>query len=236
MNCKIISNQSPTKLFLCNKCKKFCQNIHPYNNFKYCKICQCETKGCISSWYICSFHGCRYSTMNKRFHQHFQNEEHIIQPTIVNKSTLVDQTTDSLNVSDICNETIIEYWNADYDDEYDGSLCLNNSLSEDRMLANKKIKLNNTDDNNFAFQKSELQSSTKRYYEDEIKQAGSGILGIVGRSFFANNNGTKLASQSETITHFKITKLCNSITEDNQRLLASILHDFTKKNHFKWRQ
>ena len=143
MNIDINQIKSPTKLLLCNKCKDFCKNINSFNNFKFCYICQCETNGCISSWYICSHHGCRYNTINKRFHEHFQNPDHLKHLAFSTKQSH-DNTNNSLDVCDTNNDTILEYWNDGSDDETEDSQSNNICLYSECVQENKRIKITST--------------------------------------------------------------------------------------------
>ena len=221
---------SPAKLLPCHKCKSFCTNMTPYNNYKSCYVCQCETNGCVSSWYICTLHGCRYNTTNKRFHQHFDNELHTQRASNLETSLNVNNITELSKNCDTSNQEILNFWNSDYADDSSTTSKDNFSINEN-IKHNKKLKLYKTNDN-IIIDKSIFNKASLRYYKDEIKNPGLGICGIVGRSFLGNNKSNDTASMSETMTHFKITKLCNSISEENQQLLASIFHDLTSAHHF----
>lgn len=220
---------TPTKTLPCKSCHLWCTSIKENTGFLHCGHCICTNKSCNENWYICTLHGCRYKSKNRRFFSHFNNDEHL--PTLTDTDiTHVIPTTSSICYDDTCSHhsSSMELWN-DVNDDI--SIIDQSSSLIPSSSPNKRFK---TDINSFPndIPNNSFNKNTQQYLKDELNNPGDGVKGLAARSFACSSNSTAIANHQESRLHMNLTYLCNSITTPQQHLLSCVINDLMKPDIF----
>ena len=182
---------TPTKTLPCKSCHLWCTSIKENTGFLHCGHCICTNKSCNENWYICTLHGCRYKSKNRRFFSHFNNDEHL--PTLTDTDiTHVIPTTNSICYDDTCSHhsSSMELWN-DVNDDI--SIIDQSSSLIPSSSPNKRFK---TDTNSFPndVPNNSFNKNTQQYLKDELNNPGDGVKGLAARSFACSSNSTAIAN------------------------------------------
>ena len=171
------------KLLLCKKCKTLNTNPKPHHKFIHCYFIQCEGPNCFNSWYICVKHTLRFSIRNStRFNNHFSTCN-LEKPLVDLEYGLTEFLNPPLHT---CPETSSISPNSNINN-YDNDLEKNSNL-----LQNDQTELKKTDLDNDMIPYSHItNSSSKKFFDDDLNCKGDGLRCLVARAFTQEDNPKK---------------------------------------------
>ena len=227
---ELTESHNSLKLLKCRKCSNVTTGPpeqHP--SFRHCFTCICSNPDCNEFWYICSQHSCRFaSTKYGKMRNHFIGIDH-------EKSDL--GITTIAHTAPIQKETSHEVHEDAFMDSSDIYIdSLNDSSGEESILCseNKRLKRTHTltDDDAYLFTESLLIAKTKRFFDEDGFDAGSGIRGIVGRAFRQDSDSEIVATLKESNLHLNITHFCSTLSQSQQDEFSSIIACLVQKDTF----
>ena len=243
------------KLLRCNKCNSICLSYKEHHSYKYCYRCKCPNTQCYHDWFICSLHNQRFSSRNmKRMKKHFDNTEHCVTSPSDSEHLCTKTTCFYCDPIPIKTPTMMlsDHSNSLFDFSPNDTWFEHTSSYTDQSITslNSATSMNNEFISNSNFDQDCSASSLQywcnalpisnivephsvRYFLDESNHCDKGLNGIVARASLNSLLNCNFASDRESILHMNIFRLCSSITEADQELLASIISDLTSNDIFQ---
>jgi len=208
----------PLKLLKCKKCFQATSTPperHP--SYNQCYTLFCSNPECMEFWYVCQQHSLRFASSKfGKLRSHFINIDHdsSVAPDAIAGVCVIaeihkdnDQYEASKNLNYMSSDEVF----AEAIDSDDSTSKFSNS--EEIIPMTKRPKLiheSNKDSSSSTLFESNLSCESKRYFDDDVNNPGSGVCGLVARAFRQNNDSTVFANKKEANLQLNITHFCSS--------------------------
>ena len=186
----------------CKPCNTFEITLQLHHKWSDCYEVTCCS--CHTMWFICTQHTRRFTINNThKLEQHFESNLHC-------KSVCE-------SLSDTTNNSVVDFCGGSD----------SNDLSDSDETNNKKQKIDTipTTAPDTMLPRATFHGPSKLYFENEMKSSGSGVCGIVGRSFANKISSLNHATVLESQWHIKAAHFCKSLTEKQQHQFSTLLSD-----------
>ena len=212
------------KLKKCNKCKTDNVNIERHASITGCVIVTCIR--CFNSWLACSI--CekpkRFTMANlSRARKHFSDV--LLHPELsvvaaTNQDCDLDSICEDVSVASVLNHSIILSDKSDTDNSLNSTQNVNDNSAFEPVNKRQKLSSDQTLSKSNA-----LCHQSITYFDNEQKQTGLGICGLVSSAFTQNFFHNFKTQMAEAKFHIDATHFCIGLSEYEQRRFASILNN-----------
>ena len=218
---------SSIKVLKCRKCFQISANpLEHHPSYRHCYICLCSNPNCLEFWYVCPQHELRFtSSRYSRMRDHFLNIPHGEFPLTC---SLAGTNIADLDEFQSNNDTFLPFDSTDFTEQSDNQ----DDTIEPSSKRLKEVHCTLSKNTNPNLDESLLPIHSKRFFNDDILNDGTGICGLVGRSFRQDLDSNIQANDFESNLQLNITHFCSSLTQNQQKDFASIIASVLNPDSF----